>query len=270
MEYVTAGDVRIPALGLGTYQLRGQACTDTVHTALELGYRHVDTAEYYDNQAAIGRALEATDVPREEVFLTTKIWRTNLAYEDALRSARESVAKLGVETVDLLLIHWPSRSVPTKETVRAMNELQAEGLVHHIGVSNFSVAQLEEAVDASETPIVANQVEYHPYEAQQDLLEFCIEEDVILTAYSPLAKGRVADDEVLQRIGERYDKSAAQVALRWLVQQEQVAAIPKASSRDHLRANLDVFDFTLGDDEMERVFELQGGLLARLRSLLGL
>jgi diketogulonate reductase-like aldo/keto reductase len=270
MEYVSAGDVRLPALGLGTYELRGQACTDTVSEALDIGYRHIDTAEYYDNQAAIGRALEATDVPREEVFLATKIWRSNLAYEDALQSARESVAELGVDAVDLLLIHWPSRSVPTKETVRAMNELQAEGLVEHIGVSNFSVAQLREAIEASETPVVANQVEYHPFQAQQDLLECCLEEDVILTAYSPLAKGRVAGDEPLREIGDRYDKSAAQVALRWLVQQDGVAAIPKASSRAHLQANRDVFDFALTDEEMERVFELQGGLLERVRSLLGL
>lgn len=269
MEYVTAGGARMPALGLGTYKLRGRECTETVLDALAMGYRHIDTAEYYNNQQVIGHALEKTDVPREELFLTTKIWRSNLAYEDALASARESIDKLGVEAVDLLLIHWPSGSVPTSETIEAMNELQSAGRVEHIGVSNFSVGQLEEAIEASETPIVANQVEYHPYERQAGVLEYCIENGVICTAYSPLAKGKVVNDETLQAIGEQYDKSPAQVALRWLIQQEQVAAIPKASSVDHLEANREIFDFSLTDDEMERIFELQGGLLDRVQSLLG-
>ena len=270
MEYETVGDVDVPALGLGTYQLRGEACVEAVGRALELGYRHVDTAEYYRNQPEVGEAVAESDVDRDELFLTTKVWRTNLTHDGVLRSADESLRKLGVDYVDLLLIHWPSRSVPTEETIRAMNRLQEDGSVRHVGVSNFSVGQLREAMAASETPILTDQVQYHPYQDRGDLLEFCIENDVLLTAYSPLAKGRIAADDTLREIGTRYDKTAAQVALRWLVQQDHVAAIPKASSEAHLRDNLAIFDFELSNDEMERVFDLHGGLVERLRSALGL
>ena len=270
MEHVTMDQEAVPALGLGTYRLRGQTCTDTVRQALDIGYRHLDTAEFYDNQAAIGEALAATDVPREELFVTTKIWRTNLGYDDALRSARRSRRALGLDGIDLLLVHWPSRSVPIAETIEAMNELQAAGEVDHIGVSNFSVEQLERAREASTTPIVTNQVEYNPYTDQADLLEYCASNDVVLTAYSPLEKGKAADDATLETIADRYEKTPAQVTLRWLLQQPRVAAIPKASSPAHLRANLDIFDFELTDAEMTEIFELQGGLVGHLRSALGL
>ncbi|MBV0925177.1 aldo/keto reductase [Halomicroarcula limicola] len=270
MEYVTSDQTRLPALGLGTYRLRGETCTKTVSRALEMGYRHIDTAEYYDNQAAIGKALADTDVDRDDIFLTTKVWRTNLAHDDVLQSARQSLERLGLDAVDLLLIHWPSRSVPLAETIDAMNELQAAGAVAHIGVSNFSVDQLERARERSETPILTNQIEYNPYTDQADVLEYCIENDVVLTAYSPLAKGKVSDDEMLAEIAERHGKTPAQVALRWLLQQEQVAAIPKASSPAHLRANLDVFDFELTDEEMTEIFDRQEGLPTRLRRALGL
>ena len=270
MEYVTTERAEVPALGLGTYRLRGQTCTETVAQALEMGYRHIDTAEYYENQAAIGQALTDTAVSRDDLFITTKVWRTNLGYEETKRVASASLEKLGLETIDLFLIHWPSRTVPIEETIEAMNELQAAGSVRHIGVSNFSVDQLAKARDASETPICTNQVEYNPYTDQTDVLEYCIDHDIMLTAYSPLAKGRVNDDETLATIGDRYGKSPAQVALRWLVQQQQVAAIPKASSRAHLQANFSIFDFELTDDEMAQVFDLQGGLIERVRSMLGL
>lgn len=265
MEHVTTQGVEIPAIGLGTYRLRGQECTDVVETALEMGYRHIDTAEFYSNQAAVGNAIAAAPVDREELFVTTKIWKTDLEYDQAIASATESLEKLDIGYIDLLLIHWPSTSVPTAETIQAMNSLQEEGLVHHIGVSNFSVAQLEDAIEASETPILTNQVPYDPTTDQSDLLEWCVREDVMLTAYSPLGKGSVVGNETLATIGERYGKSAPQVALRWLIQQPMVAAIPKASSRDHLAANLDVFDFELTDTEMEQIFDLQGGLVSQLR-----
>jgi diketogulonate reductase-like aldo/keto reductase len=270
MEYVTAAGESIPALGLGTYQLRGRSCTETVRRALDVGYRHLDTAEYYDNESAVGEAIADSPVDRSELFLTTKVWRTNLAYDDAIRSARESLRKLGTDYVDLLLIHWPSRSVPTEETLRAFEDLREEGVVRHVGVSNFSVAQLREAIAAADAPILTNQIQYHPFQDQGDLLAYCVENDVTLTAYSPLAKGRVATDETLREIGDRHGKTAAQVALRWFLQQECVAAIPKASSEAHLRENFDVFDFELSDAEMERVFDLQGGLVSRVREALGL
>ena len=270
MESASVRGVSVPKVGLGTYRLSGTTCRTAVEQAIDLGYRHIDTAEYYDNQAAIGEAIAASDVPREDLFLTTKVWRTNLAHDAVLRSTRESLEKLGLDIVDLLLIHWPSQSVPIEETLSAMNQLQDEGRVRHIGVSNFSVQQLDAARDASETPILTNQVRYHPYADKQDLLEYCLANDVLLTAYSPLAKGRVADDGTLAGIGDRYDKTAAQVALRWLVQQEHVVAIPKASGRPHLAENLNVFDFSLSVEEMETIFTLQGGLLQTVRDALGL
>lgn len=265
MEHVTVHGVDVPVLGLGTYRLRGNECTDVVEAALEMGYRHIDTAEFYSNQAAVGDAIAAAPVDREELFVTTKIWKTDLAYDQAIASATESLEKLDIGYIDLLLIHWPNTSVPTAETIRAMNHLQEEGLVRHIGVSNFSVAQLEEAIEASETPILTNQVPYDPTTDQSNLLEWCVSKDVMLTAYSPLGKGSVVGNETLAEIGEPYEKSAPQVALRWLIQQPMVAAIPKASSRDHLAANLDVFDFELTPTEMERIFDLQGGLISQLR-----
>lgn len=269
MNYVTAQGENVPALGYGTWSMKGETCRKAVATALETGYRHFDTAQMYDNETAVGRAIADSAVPRDEVFLVTKILRQNLAYDDVRNSVEESRRRLGTD-IDLLLIHAPSRSVPLEESIEAMNELQSRGAVEHIGVSNFSVGQLQRAIAASTTPILTNQVEYHPFKNQAGMLEFCIENNVMLTAYSPLAEGRVVGNETLKEIGRRYEKTAAQVALRWLLQQEMVAAIPKASGREHIEENFDVFDFELERDEMVRIFELREDLTDRLRGLLGL
>jgi diketogulonate reductase-like aldo/keto reductase len=268
MEHVEAGDARIPTLGLGTWQNKGESCTETVRTALELGYRHVDTAQVYDNERAVGEGIAAADVDREEVFLTTKVWRSNLHADDVHSSVRESLAKLDTDAVDLLLVHWPHPRVPVRETLEAMAELRADGLVDHLGVSNFTRSQLQEARRVVDAPIVADQVQYHPYVDQSSLRAYCVDEGLALTAYSPLARGDVLDDEVLADIGREYDKSAAQVALRWLVQQEAVVAIPKASSQEHLEANLAVFDFELTEAEMARIEERTGGIGRRLKNRL--
>jgi diketogulonate reductase-like aldo/keto reductase len=190
MEYVTAAGVDVPALGFGTWPMTGATCRSAVQHALQTGYRHVDTAQMYDNEAAVGAAIADSGVPRADVFLVTKVRRQNLARDDLLRSVEESAQELGTG-IDLLLIHAPSRSVPIEESVGAMNELQQRGVVEHIGVSNFSVDQLRRAIAASETPVLTNQVEYHPFESRPDLLEYCLENGVVLTAYSPLAQGRV-------------------------------------------------------------------------------
>lgn len=269
MEYVTAQGVAVPALGFGTYPMKGESCRTAVQQALETGYRHIDTAQMYNNEAAVGEAIADADVPRDDVFLVTKILRRNLAYDDVLASVEESHEKLGTD-IDLLLIHAPSQTVPIEETIEAMNDLQDQGTVAHIGVSNFSIGQMEDAIAASDTQILTNQVAYHPFKSQTDVLEFCIENDIMLTAYSPLAEGRVVGNDVLQEIGDRYGKTEAQVALRWLLQQEMVSAIPKASSPTHIQENVDIFDFELTDEEMAQIFDLQGGLLAKLRSALGL
>lgn len=272
MEYVTVREEEVPALGLGTWKLRGETCRETVATALDLGYRHVDTAAYYGNQREIGEAITASDVDPGELFVTTKVRGSNLAADEVRASFADSREALGLDVVDLFLVHWPSPSVSIGETIGAMNTLQAEGHLRQIGVSNFSVSQLEEAIAVSETPILTNQVEYHPFEDRGDLLEFCIANDVMLTAYSPFDQGssRVLDDETLAEIGSKYDKTPAQVTLRWLVQQEVVSAIPKAAGHEHLQENLSIFDFELSDEEMARVFDLQGGLVDRVRFALGL
>ena len=263
MDYVEAGDAEIPELGLGTWQNTGPSCAETVETALELGYRHVDTAQMYGNEAQVGEGIAAADVDRDEVFLTTKLDRGNLRAEDARESFEESLEKLGTDYVDLLLIHWPHPRVPFEETLGVMDDLHDDGTIRHLGVSNFTTTQLEEAMGIADAPIVTDQVLYNPYKDQSNLREFCIEADVALTAYSPLGRGEAITDSTLADIGERYDKSAAQVALRWLVQQENVVAIPKATSRAHLEANLAIYDFELRYDEMERIAELEGGIKRR-------
>jgi 2,5-diketo-D-gluconate reductase B len=260
---VEAGGAEIPKLGLGTWQNIEQ-CAESVETALELGYRHIDTAQVYDNERQVGKGLAAADVDREEVFLTTKVWRSNLREEDVRESVRESLDKLDTEYVDLLLIHWPHPRVPIAETLGAMEGLQDEGLVRHLGVSNFTRDQLAEAQTVADSPLVADQVLYNPLKDQSALREYCAANDVALTAYSPLARGELIGDEMLADIGERHDKSAVQVALRWLVQQEGVVAIPKATSREHIAANLAVFDFELTDEEMRRIHNRSPGIRRRL------
>ncbi|EMA29280.1 aldo/keto reductase [Haloarcula japonica] len=255
MDEIQVQGTSVPALGLGTWQLTGQTCRETVEAALEMGYRHVDTAQAYGNERQVGLGMEAAAVDREDVFLTTKLDGSNRDERSVRRSTRESLNKLGTDYLDLLLIHWPNTPwmASLSETLGAMNNLVEEGLVRHIGVSNFSPSLLDEARELSAAPILTDQVQYHPYWDQRKLLDYCRIHDVLLTAYSPLARGGVLDDPALVQIGNKYAKSPAQVALRWLLQQDGVAAIPKASSRDHLEANMAVFDFELTDAEMERI-----------------
>jgi len=253
MEYVTVQDAQIPALGLGTWQLTGEQCYETVSTALELGYRHVDTAQLYGNERQVGRAIADADVDRDDVFLTTKVTPGKAGYEDVLASTEASLDRLDTDYVDLLLLHWPNPLVDFRETARAMAELRDDGLIRHAGVSNFRRWRLERAREKSPVPLLADQVRLHPYYTRRKLREYCRYTDMMVTAYSPLAHGGIVDDAELAAVGDRYDKTAAQVALRWATQLEGVAAIPKSTSRDHLRANVDIFDFELDDDEVARV-----------------
>lgn len=261
---VDAGGASIPRVGLGTWELRDEECADIVETALERGYRHLDTAQEYENEAAVGEGLAAADVDRKDVFLTTKVKVGNLHYDDVIDSVHESIDRLNVDAVDLLLIHGPHPRVNPREPLAAMNELREAGRVEHLGVSNFSRDHLRMAMAHSDAPIVTNQVLYHPYRDQSALLEFCEDNDVALTAYSPLAQGAVVDDKSLVAIGDRYGKTAAQVALRWLVQQEGVVAIPKTAKPEHLDENQAIFDFELTDDEVARVNDLRPDLRQRL------
>lgn len=247
----------VPALGYGTWQLVGRRVHACVLEALSIGYRHIDTAQMYENEADVGSALAATEVPREEIFVTTKLSPGNLHRGDVRRTTHASLRRLGLEYVDALLIHWPNDQVGLDETLGAMRELREAGLVRHIGVSNFSPALLEQALRLA--PVSLLQVEYHPFLQQPVLLEMARRTNVVFTAYCPLARGRVSDEPLLRAIGRRHDKTAAQVTLRWLVQQEGVVAIPKAASRDHMRENFEIFDFSLSPEEMRAIFELNRG-----------
>ncbi len=254
--HIDVKGVRVPALGFGTWPLGGRGCADAVRMALDIGYRHVDTARMYGNEAEVGRAVRDSGLAREDVFVTTKIWPDDLAYADVGRCADDSLRNLGTGYVDLLLIHWPSKSVPLGETLRALGEVRAAGKARLVGVSNFNTALMREAVEECGADIACNQVEYHPFLAQNRVLGLVREYGMMLTAYMPLAKGKAARDPALAAIAERHGKTAAQVALRWLIQQGPVAAIPKAGSEAHARENFDVFDFALSAEEMARVSSL--------------
>lgn len=239
-------------------------------SALDIGYRHLDTAHKYENEESVGEALQQSDIPREEIFLTTKVNPPKLRYGDVLDFCKTSLDKLKTDYVDLLLIHWPSLSVPISETIKAMNKLQSDKSVKYIGVSNFSIKKTQKAMEASQTPLLTNQVHYDPFRTRFSMIEFCVQNRMMLTAYSPLARGKVGKNSLLRQIGKRYNKTAAQVTLRWLVQQKNVSVIPKAGSQKHQKENFDIFDFKLTKEEMEKIFQLQGGIKDKFRSLLGI
>lgn len=255
MQYVEANGAKIPAIGLGTWELKGRTCARIVEQALRLGYRHIDTAQMYDNEREVGEGVRAARLPRDAVFVTTKVWPTHFAPNDLERSVKDSLAKLRLTEVDLLLLHWPSTQVPLSETLGALARVKQLGMTRHIGVSNFTVALLAEAVAGSSEPLVCDQVEYHPYLDQSKVRAACAAHGMALVAYSPIAKGKVKGDQMLARIGAAHGKSAAQVCLRWLVQQGAVA-IPRTSKIERLSENIEVFDFALSEDEMRQISAL--------------
>jgi 2,5-diketo-D-gluconate reductase B len=250
-QVVRVQDVEVPALGFGTWQIEGRDAREAVRDALEIGYRHIDTAKAYGNEREVGEGLRDSGVAREEIWLTTKVPHDE-AEPNAVRAAAEgSLKRLGTDYVDLLLLHWPNPDVPLEQTMVALDLLRRDGLARHVGVSNFPAGMLERALEAA--PLLCNQVEYHPFLGQQRLLDLAQDKDVVITAYSPLAHGKVPDDATLREIGEAHGKTAGQVALRWLLDQPYVSPIPKASSHGRREENFDVFDFELSDDERERI-----------------
>ena len=250
-ETLSVQGVEIPKLGFGTWQLTGRACEVAVRDALELGYRHIDTARMYANEAEVGQGLHDSGLNRDEVFVTTKLWRDELDAAGVRGALEHSLRDLRTEYVDLLLIHWPNPRVALADTLGAMGEAQDAGRVRHLGVANFPTAMLREALELA--PLICDQVEYHPYLAQPAVLELARERDLMLTAYSPLAQGAVLRDPVIAQIAEAHGKTAGQVVLRWLLDQPNVAAIPKAASHEHRASNLDVFGFELSDDERGKI-----------------
>jgi 2,5-diketo-D-gluconate reductase B len=252
---VEANGARIPLLGLGTWELRGRTCARIVEQALRLGYRHIDTAAMYDNEVDVGEGLRASRVARHEVFVTTKVWHTHFSAPALERSAKESLGRLRLDHVDLLLLHWPNPQVPLAETLGALNNVKRAGLVRHIGISNFTVPLIEEAVRLSREPLACNQIEMHPFIDQSKVVAACGKHDLAVVAYCPIARGRASQDAVLAAIGKAHGKTAAQVCLRWLVQQD-VVVIPRTSKVERLSANAAIFDFTLSADEMTRITAL--------------
>ena len=252
MHVVEVNGAKIPSIGLGTWELRGRACARIVEQALKLGYRHIDTAQVYENEREVGEGLRASGVKRNDVFVTTKIWTSHFAPHELERSAKESLVRLRLTEVDLLLLHWPNPHVPLVETLGALAHAKRLGLTRHIGVSNFTVALIEQAVALCPEPLVCDQVEYHPYLDQTKVRTACDQHGLALVAYSPIAKGRIKNDETLAQIGRAHRKTPAQICLRWLVQQN-VCAIPRTARIERLSENIEIFDFELSGEEMTRI-----------------
>ncbi|MDZ5696964.1 aldo/keto reductase [Chelativorans sp. M5D2P16] len=257
MKKLDVNGAQIPVIGLGTWTLKGGTCVDIVSHALEHGYRHVDTATIYDNEEEVGEGIRASGLARDQIFLTTKVWWTDLAPGDLERSAAESLKRLGVDAVDLLLIHWPSPDIPLAETIGALNRAREKGLTRHIGVSNFPSRLLEAAAGHSTAPLVANQVEYHPYLNQEKVHAACLRQGMAMVSYCPLYRGGLLDEPAITEAAARHGKTPAQIVLRWHIEQENVAVIPRTSRLERLAENADIFDFSLDAGEMEAISRLK-------------
>jgi 2,5-diketo-D-gluconate reductase B len=254
MQVVEAKGFKIPLVGLGTWALRD--VVRVVSEAIRVGYRHIDTAQMYGNEAEVGEAVRASGL-RAEIMVTTKIQPTNLAPRDVERSSKESLKRLGLDVIDLLLIHWPNPRVPLADTLGAMAKLKREGVTRAIGVSNFTVALIAEAVRVAPAPIVCNQIECHPFLNQDKVIAACRQEGMAVVAYSPVARGGAAGNKVLERIGAAHGKTGAQVSLRYLTQQG-IAVIPRTNKLPRLKENFALFDFELSDAEMREIHALSG------------
>src|SRR5919201_1087549 len=249
MDPLQTQGISLPRLGLGTFRMQGEVCRAAVESALALGYRHIDTAEMYANEEAIGAAVAASGVARNDLHVTTKVWHENLAPDAIRRAFDASLKKLRLDHVDLYLVHWPSRSMKFPATLETLMKLKEEGRTRAIGVANFPTALLQVAVEEVKAPIACNQVEYHVMLDQSKLRKYLAAHNIPMVAYCPLAQGRVASDEAQAKIGRKHNASAAQVALKWLLDQEGVAAIPKASRAESQKANLDALKVTLDDED---------------------
>jgi 2,5-diketo-D-gluconate reductase B len=260
VNLVEANGAAIPAIGLGTMTLMDAVCVQAVETALRLGYRHIDTAERYNNEAAVGEGIQhglgAAGLQRDDIFVTTKVYQDKLAPADFQRSFDQSLEKLKLPFVDLLLIHWPNPSVPLADTLGALCEAKRDGRARHVGVANFTTALLDQAMKLTTEPLVTNQIEVHPFLDQSKVLAACRKYGMAVTAYCPLARGKVPGNEVLERIGKAHGKSSWQIALRYLIEQG-IIPIPRTANPDHLAANLAVFDFSLTPAELAQIDKLK-------------
>lgn len=256
MEYLKIKDIQIPRLGLGTWQLNNEAALSAVSHALKIGLCHIDTAQIYNNEEWVGKALKQSSVPRKDMFLTTKLWENHLKGESSLiKGTEESLQRLQTDYVDLLLIHWPFSGIPLKECLQAMEQLKNNGKIRAIGVSNFTSVMLKQALEFC-PQIVTNQVEYHPLLNQETSLKATKSHNICLTAYSPLARGHVMKIKQLETIGQKYGKTPAQIALRWLVEQENVVCIFKSTNPHRIESNCNIFDFQLSTEDKKIIQQL--------------
>ncbi|MUV57934.1 aldo/keto reductase [Halogeometricum sp. CBA1124] len=250
--------MEIPRLGFGTYQMdEREECVEAVELAMETGYEHVDTAQGYDNEEYVAEGLDASGVDRDEVFVATKLDTDNLAADDVVETAQESAERLGTDSIDLLYVHWPINTYDPEETLPALDELVDDGLVERVGLSNFRPDQMREAIETLDAPVYAHQVEMHPMLPQEELHELAVEEDHQLVAYCPIARGKVADVPEIRQVAEKHDATAAQVSLAWLMDKENVTAIPKAASPDHVEENYESLELELDDEDRETIGSIE-------------
>ncbi len=257
-QTVSAHGAVIPSIGLGTWTLKDEACVEAIGWAIAAGYRHIDTAKMYDNETAVGEGLRASKAPRDSIFLTTKVWKDDIADGDLQRSAEASLKRLGVEQVDLLLIHWPNAEIPLKGSIKALCDAKKRGLARHIGVSNFPTKLIEEAMSLTSEPIVANQCEYHPHLDQSKVIAACKKHGIAFVSYCPIGRGSIGgvmDEAAVKAVAKRLGRSAGQVVLRWHVQQGLVA-IPRSGNKQRIADNLAVYDFALSSDDMATISAL--------------
>ncbi|NIJ33781.1 aldo/keto reductase [Sphingomonas oligoaromativorans] len=256
MDTIKTQGITIPRLGFGTFRMPGGGAQPVVETALALGFRHIDTAAMYENEAAVGAALATSGIARDELFVTTKVWHDQLAPDALRRAFDDSLAKLGIDYVDLYMVHWPARDMDMATTLEALMALRESGRTRAIGVCNFNLPMIRRAVDEIGAPIAAHQIEYHPFLAQTAMLVYLRSRSIPLTAYAPLAQGRAANNPTLAGIGKKHGATAAQIAIAWLLDQEGVIAIPKAARQESQQSNLDALKIRLDDEDRAAIASL--------------
>lgn len=258
MKYIQLHDIDVPRLGFGTWQLKGDTCTEAVQIALDTGYRHIDTAQAYDNEEYVGEGIRQSSIPRDDIFLTTKIFRDQFeTLKTATKSIDDSLRKLQTDQVDLLLVHWPFKEYSIEHMLAPLIKAQEDGKTRLIGVSNFTLTQMEEAEKISGGRVCINQVEYHPMLNQQPLIDWTASHNWGLTAYSPLGRGEAMENDVICNIAKSHGKSPSQIILRWMMQHENVLAIPKSATASHIQSNFDIWDFELSQSEMQQITVLR-------------
>ena len=255
MEEIKLNDgVKIPQLGFGTWKLKGDEAYESIMEAIEIGYRHIDTAQAYGNHFEVGKAVRDSNLKREKFFITSKVWHSNLKYDDVIIAGKQSLEELDMDYLDLFLIHWPNHNIKISETLEALMILKEQGLVKSIGVSNFTVDHLKEVLDVGIQPSV-NQVEYHPTFNQEELKAFCNGNNIVLTAYSPLGQGDDLKLVPIKRLAKKYEKTTSQIIIKWLLSKDLIV-IPRSSNKQHIKENFDVFDFNLKQEDRKLIDDL--------------